>query len=74
MENHMTIPPTSTYYIHYYSERTQTGDHKQVVASSPNEAMMLVERSGIDYTSAQVSTDPYGIDVIAEYGIDGDTQ
>jgi hypothetical protein len=64
----MTTPTPTTYYIHTYNERTQSGDHKQVVATCPDEAMTIVERTGIDYTSAQVSTDPFGIDVIAEYG------
>jgi hypothetical protein len=59
---------TATYFVHYFDERTQQGDHKQVEATCPDEAMAMVERTGVDYTSAQVSTDPYGIDVIAEYG------
>jgi predicted nucleic acid-binding Zn ribbon protein len=64
---------TTIYYVHTFNERTQSGDHKQVVATSPDEAMTMVERTGIDYTSAQVSTDPYGIDVIAEYSEPCDT-
>ncbi len=60
-----------TYYIHYFNERTATGGHTQVEATTPDEAMVIVERSlaGVaDYTTAQVSLDPYGIDVVAEYG------
>lgn len=58
----------TAYFIAYFDERTQQGDTKQVDATCPDEAMTMLERTGIDYTSAQVSSDPCGIDVLAEYG------
>lgn len=58
----------STYFVHYFDERTGTGDCLQVTTPEVNDALPMAERTGITYTTAQVSTDPYGIDVLAEYG------
>lgn len=67
-------PETDTrrYCVVLYDAPTNHEISMVVVATSVDEAMTMAERTGADYTDAQVRDGNYNGDVLAEYGANGD--